>query len=131
MKWLALLKAFALRFRVWLVSTDLPESVRQLAQGTAPDEALGACVATGSGVDVGSWFGKRRLYVFVLRGRLLLVAAGPRPYVDTVPFEALGGSIYNHVTGELILAPVDYTRVNRLKLTPLDGRAILINILKQ
>jgi len=45
--------------------------------------------------------------------------------VERVPFAELGESFYNHVTGEVALVPAEGARVRKLRMSPVDGRALL------
>ena len=83
---------------------------------------------THSKVDVGTWFFKRRVWACLLGDELLLFARGRQPYVERVPFDRLQRSEYNHVTGEVMLAPADGLRVGHLKMPPLEGLHLLAHI---
>jgi hypothetical protein len=83
---------------------------------------------TGTKVDVGYWLGKRRVWACLLQQELLLFARGRRPYVERIPLAMLRQSRYNHVTGELVLAPCETAAVKALKLTPLAALEILAYI---
>ena len=83
---------------------------------------------TDTKVDVGYWLGKRRVWVCVLEKEMLLFARGRRPYVERIPLGQLGGSGYNHVTGEVLLAPIETATVKALRVTPLAGLQILAHI---
>lgn len=82
-------------------------------------------VLTRTRVDVGSWICKTRVRVSVLEGHLLLVAPGKRAYVENVPFDAIRESLYNHVTGEVVLGPAEGVKVTRLRMSPLDAARLL------
>ena len=82
---------------------------------------------------MGYWLGKRRVWACVLEEEVLLFARGRRRYVERIPLQQLRGSRYNHVTGELVLAPietapVDTTSIKSLKLPPLAALEILAYI---
>lgn len=83
---------------------------------------------TGTKVDVGYWLGKRRVWACLLEQELLLFARGRRPYVERIPLAVLRESRYNHVTGELVLAPFETVAVKALKVTPLAALEILAYI---
>lgn len=80
---------------------------------------------TGSRVDTGSWFGKRRLWLAVCGEWLWVAAEGRRPYVERVGRNELGESTYCHVTGSLLLAPAHGMRARSLPVPPLEGREVL------
>ncbi|KKL83083.1 hypothetical protein LCGC14_1978320 [marine sediment metagenome] len=93
-------------------------------------------------VDVGSWLGGSRVCVAAVADGLLLFATARGPlawlpeklavkaegFVERIPLAALTASSYNHVTGELLLAPVAGGRAGRLKLPPLDAYQLLAQI---
>lgn len=101
------------------------QTLVKAAGGERRLEHISRVVRTGTRVDVGSWICRRRVWACVLEGELLLVAHGRRPYVESVPFEGLTASLYNHVTGELVLAPAEGARVTRLRLSPLEALELL------
>ena len=85
---------------------------------------------TRSRVDVGRWLIQARVWAVCLPGELALCAAGKRPFVQRVPWPDLRASLYNQVTGELVLAPVAGAQVRRLRLPPLPAGRILLHIAK-
>jgi hypothetical protein len=76
-------------------------------------------------VDTGGWGLNPRLRAAVRGGELVLFAPGKRAFVETLPVAALGESRYNHVTGELVLAPAPEAQVRRLKVPPVEGQELL------
>ncbi len=104
---------------------------RRLAEAfLGADEVLFA-VRTESRVDVGRWRGPGRLWAFALRDCLALVAHGPRPYTERIPYSRIRESTYNPVTGELVLAPPHHLRVKGLAMAPLEGYHMLAQIHKE
>jgi hypothetical protein len=85
---------------------------------------------TDTKVDVGYWLGRRRVWACLLERELLLFARGRRPYVERIPLAALRESRYNHVTGELVLAPTETIAVKTLKVPPLAALEILAQIMR-
>jgi len=85
-------------------------------------------ILTRTRVDVGSWICKRRVSAYVVERNLLLVAPGRRPHVENVPFDSLQDSLYNHVTGEVVLGPAEGVKVTRLRMSPLEARRLLESI---
>ena len=81
--------------------------------------------STGTKVDVGYWTGKRRIWSCLLDKQLLLFAVGRRSFVERIAFEDLRDSQYNHVTGEIVLAPIEITNVQTLKVPPLAALEML------
>jgi hypothetical protein len=92
------------------------------------DQAVFHVQRTRTKVDVGAWFGKGRICICLLAGEAVLFAKGKRPYVERIPLKRLRESRYNHVTGELMLAPDAAPRISGLKLPPLEGLQILAHI---
>lgn len=88
----------------------------------------GRLFATAARVDVGWWFWGGRLRAGLLDGELVLFAAGSRPFVQRTPVALLRESLYNHVTGELILAPSRELAVRRFAMAPVAGQALLAAI---
>jgi hypothetical protein len=105
-----------------------PERRRRFLLDLLGDRDLYLALPSRTAVDVGSWLGRRRVAVYALGDGLVLAAWGPRPYVERVPYEALRESLYNHVTGELVLGPAPETCVRRLRMSPLDGYQVLAQI---
>jgi len=104
---------------------------RRLAQGfLAADEVIVA-VLTEARVDVGLWRGSGRLWAFALRHDLALVAHGPRPVAERIPYTLLRQSTYNPVTGELALAPGPHHHVRGLRMPPLEGYQMLAQIYQE
>jgi hypothetical protein len=86
---------------------------------------------TGSHIDVGHWFGGGIVWVCAAADELALFAAGRRGYSERVPFRLLRESLYNHVTGELALAPATELGVRTLKMTPAEGYQLLAQIYRE
>jgi len=83
---------------------------------------------TGTKIDVGSWFFKRRVCTCLLESEMLLFAPGKRPYVERIPLGQLKESKYNHVTGEVMLAPAESEKIRGLRMRPLAGLQLLAHI---
>jgi len=77
---------------------------------------------------VGLWLIERRVWVVVTRSEVILLAAGRRPLAQRVAFPHLYASLYNAVTGELVLAPDRGYRVGRVQLPPAEGNRVLTQI---
>ena len=80
---------------------------------------------TGTRVDVGQWFRWPRLWVALAGEQLILFATGKRSYVETLPVREAQSSLYNAITGEVLLAPADELRARALRLPPVAGRHLL------
>lgn len=83
---------------------------------------------TGSRIDTGSWFRKGRLSLLCLADRLVLLSPGRRPYAQGIPFSHLRQSLYNHVTGQLVLAPAEKAAVKSVAISPAMGYRVLAQI---
>ena len=99
---------------------------RLLAQaGAGAPHPVVLCVPTGTRVDTGAWGWRGRLSVCLLEDELLLLAPGRRPYVERAGRLETAASLYNAVTGELVLAPAPGLRQRTVRVSPVDGYAIL------
>ena len=92
---------------------------RRFAESVTGQESVFHVRKTDTKVDVGYWLGKRRVWACLLKQELLLLAWGRRPYVERIPLAKLRESRYNHLTGQLLLAPIERAAVKALKLPPL------------
>jgi len=128
--------------------TRLPPRYRALAERLLGGAEVFCLVQTATRIDVGSWFGPSRICACALADELLLFAAdnspltallgwlrrgrGPcRPgrfYAERIAMRDLRDSTYNHVTGELLLAPAPAARVRKLAMWPLEGYQLLAQI---
>ncbi len=88
-------------------------------------------VKSRSRVDVGSWIHDRRIHVAATPAHLILFAGGKRPLAEQLAYEDLYESVYNHVTGTLVLAPDIDERINTLRVSPVDGYQFLSQIYNQ
>jgi hypothetical protein len=113
---------------VWTGCCRRSERKWNAVQAQAGIPAGGHAVQTWTRVDTGGWGLNPRLRAAVRGRELVLFAPGKRPFVESVPFAALGESRYNHVTGELVLAPAPEAQVRRLKVPPVEGRELLEEI---
>ncbi len=86
----------------------------------------GVCSATRA--DVGHWLGRGVVWSLALDHDLLLFAAGKRPLIERIPYGQIRRSMYNHVTGELVLAPSHNLRIEQLALPPAAGYQLLAQI---
>jgi len=118
-------------------TTPLDDAQRRACLGRARERFLKRVIGdagvfhvrrTDTKIDVGYWLGKRRVWACVLEEELLLFARGRRTYVERIPLGELCSSRYNHVTGEIVLAPAATTRVKTLKMPPLAALEILAHL---
>jgi len=101
---------------------------RQLAEELWGDAELFLFSRSETPVDVGNWLRRAPLCAAALAGELLIFAAGKNPYLEKVAFRNLQRSLYNHITGELVLAPAPSLRHRRLKMAPAEGYQFLAQI---
>ncbi|NQT92519.1 MAG: hypothetical protein HQ559_07145, partial [Lentisphaerae bacterium] len=118
-----------------LGGAGLPEAMtepeRDLLRELCGSDRVSYLVHSQTRVDVGTWFSKGLLWVAAGSTELVLLAAGKRPFFEKVPFAYLDRSLYNHVTGEVILAPAESTRLSCIRLTPEQGYQLLAQIYKE
>jgi hypothetical protein len=88
-------------------------------------------VKSRSRIDVGSWIRDRRIRVAATPTHLLLFSGGKRPLAERLAYSELYDSVYNHVTGALILAPHIDSRFCTLRISPVDGYQLLAQIYNQ
>ena len=110
------------------VFTRLPRPEKELLEKHRGGDGIFLVVKTGTRVDTGGWLRKRRVWVFVFSGEFVLLAGGRKSYVEKIPFGRLGETRYNHVTGELVLAPADGMRVRKVRVSPLEGYQMLAQV---
>lgn len=101
---------------------------RRLLDEICPNTGVLALWQSDSDADVGYWFVRRRVWICAGPRELTLLACGRRPFIQQVPFSHLRKSLYNHVTGELVLAPEEELKMSRVKLPALDGYQVLAQI---
>lgn len=102
-----------------------PRKTAALAQQAAfPDREWELALRTHTRVDTGSWWGKRKLWVFATPQRLTLVATGPKPYVHVLERETFCESFYNHITATVTLAPYD-GQTKSLRIPPAPAWRLL------
>lgn len=105
-------------------TTAWPRSVRDGLGGAEVTYA----VRTGTRADTGFWFYRPRLWAWVAGAELVLWTWGPVPYERRMACSGLGGSFYNHVCGEVVLADVGREVVFSLRLPPEEGYQLLAQI---
>ena len=82
--------------------------------------------ASATRVDTGGWLKGEPLWVAVVGDRLVLAAAGTKPYLLDLPISALAQAVYNHVTGAVVFRPGPGQRdIPPLRLDPLVARTLL------
>jgi hypothetical protein len=104
------------------------ERERRLYRDLLGGETAYRLMLSESAADVGQWFWRSRVWLCVTAGSLLLFAAGRRPLLQRVPFAHIRESLYNHVTGELVLAPNRKYRITQVRLPPVEAYQVLAQI---
>ena len=77
---------------------------RWVADGVLGEADVFVLVRTAGTADVGTWLRRGRLWAAALGDELVLFAAGRKPYSERAGFTELTESVYNQVTGQLVLA---------------------------
>jgi hypothetical protein len=85
--------------------------------GIDPDQAS-VNLLSATRVDVGLWWRWRPVRVLACPDALVLLADGPRPFVQTAAYSELATSFYSHRSAELVLVPAPPLLVRSLKLPP-------------
>lgn len=110
---------------------QLRRSERRFLETIANGGLPAHIVRTGTRVDAGYWFWNPRACLAIVGNELLAFAPGPRPFVERHPLGSLAGSVYNHVTGELLLVQATSgSRLRRIRLRPMDGNSLLTELRK-
>ncbi len=116
-----------------LPETDLPlnymtENEKQLFQNLRGTAKIFMTLCSDTKIDTGSWLKKSHLWLACTENSLLLWAAGKKSFSIKIPYDLLKESIYNHITGELILFPAPQLKYKNIKVSPQDGFQILAQI---
>lgn len=107
---------------------------RVLGMELVGDGAVYYMVKSYTRVDIGSWFGPRRVWALALADHLLCFACGwmfigPAPVVQRIGYDQLTDSIYNPVLGAVVLAPAQaHGVIHQLKCPPVEGYQLLAQI---
>jgi len=103
-------------------------TARRLLESAIGKGAVRELHETGTKVDVGYWLRKRRVWLCLTDSEVVLFAWGKQPYLDRIPLSQLGESQYNHITGELVLAPAGGVSVPTLRMAPLAALDVLAQL---
>ncbi|MEI8351310.1 MAG: hypothetical protein WCG36_03255 [bacterium] len=101
---------------------------RRLFEAVCGSDGVLTVFQSETRAEVGLWLIERRVWVVVTSTEVVLLAAGRRPLAQGIAFPHLHASLYNPVTGELVLAPDRGFRVGRVKLPPLESNQVLAQI---
>ncbi len=106
-------------------ASRLSKAEQRLLDEVAAGRQIMVLVRSGTTVDVGAWFRRGHVVGVCLDNEWVMWATGRRPFVERVPARLLVGSTYNHLVGELVLAPAPGVSLRQLKMTPQEaGRAL-------
>jgi hypothetical protein len=100
----------------------------RLYQELCGDREVMMALQTETRASVGWWLVDRRVWLVVTRDEVVAFAAGRTPLVQRVAFPHLHASLYNALTGMLVLAPDRGYRVGQFNTPPLEGRQVLAQI---
>lgn len=104
-----------------------PRERKLFTELCGPEEVI-LLLLSESAVDVGHWIFKSRLWACATPTELVLFAAGRKPLIQKVPFQHIQESLYNHVTGELVLAPNRKFKLSQVRFSPVEGYQFLAQI---
>jgi hypothetical protein len=85
-------------------------------------------VRTATQADVGLWLRWRNLTLCLTKDKAVLLADGPRPFLQSVSYDLLRTTFYNHRSGELVLVPAPDLLIRSLAIPPDDGWTFLSKI---
>lgn len=104
---------------------------RRLLDELRAEEPVLYAELSESRADVGHWLWQSRVWAAATRRHLLVFASGRRPLLQRIEFRHLQESLYNHVTGELVLAPDHEFRLARVAMAPVEGYQFLAQIYQE
>ena len=111
--------------------TRLGEPERRLAEELLDGQSVYLLERSDTGLDVGHWMNKGLVWVAAEADELVLFAAGSRPFQEKIPFSHLYRSLYNHVTGDLVLAPAEGAKLTRIRIAPATAYQFLAQIFRK
>lgn len=101
---------------------------QQICKAAAENHDVFLVLSTRSKVDTGRWFRGSRIWVLAMANEIVLFAAGKRPFLAKIGFTHLQESLYNHVTGAVIFAPVKGLAITTITVSPANGYQLLAQI---
>ena len=107
------------------MTTDLPAPARHLLDTVAAGDKPQLCLESGTRVDAGGWLRRSPVWLCITADRVVVMVAGRRCQVASVPRAACGRSRYDHATGEVVLAPAAPLPFDRLAFPPREALQIL------
>lgn len=106
----------------------MSDDERGLMENVTDGKPVFVVVRSETQVDTGSWIKKSPVWTGTTDSEVFMFAAGKKPVIDRISFSQLQKSIFNHVTGCLILAPAAELKISSLAMAPLDGYQLLAQI---
>lgn len=106
----------------------MEEPERELFDELCRDDNVYLLLRSETKVDVGQWLGNGAVWAVAGETELTLMAGGKKPFCEKLPYSHLYKSLYNNVTGEVVLSPAEEARVGGVKLSPVEGYQLLAQI---
>lgn len=103
--------------------TSHERALLDTAVGTAGEPRL--CLRSSTRVDAGSWLRRSPVWLCITDDHVIVLVAGRRTHVATVPRKACRGSRYDPATGELVIEATEPLRFDRLAFPPREALQIL------
>jgi len=116
--------------KAWRERRNLRPEERRLIESAGGAQAE-LVLLTRTRVDVGQWLTNGRLWLAWADRSLFLFAAGKRPFMERLDAGKVESSLYNAVTGELLLAPAPGLRQRAVRLAPLEAYTVLKCVRRQ
>lgn len=84
------------------------------------------CIRSATCIDTGRWWRRSPIWLCCVIGdELIMLAVSRRRYLEKVSLTACTSCHYSQASGELVIAPAENLRVNRLKVSPREAIQIL------
>ncbi len=102
-----------------------PAERNLLEQAIDSDAKPALCLQSTTRVDAGWWLRRAPVWLCITEDRLVVLVAGRREHVASIPRTACRSSRYDHATGEVVIEPGDTFRFDRLAFPPREALRIL------
>jgi hypothetical protein len=97
----------------------------QLLRETGGDKEPTLTIQSQVKIDAGRWWRKTPLWLCVVGHDLVLLAVARRRYAEKIAIADCLDSHYNAATGELVIAPAENLRFDRIKVSPRQAIQLL------
>lgn len=104
--------------------------IRQLLEAETELPASLPLLPTGTRVDTGLWWRKSRVWLASGAGAWALLASGPEPFIQVIPFDAIERCGYNPITGELWLELSTRQPLTSFEVAAITARQLLAPLQK-